>query len=53
MPQILASEALIRENKKIQQQNVVLRGNRITGLGFQVQHAPFWCNWALATWEMS
>ena len=40
------------ENKKIQYQNVTPSGNRTTGLGFQVQHAPFYTNWALATWEI-
>ena len=49
---ILASEALLRENKKIQKQNVTPSGNRTTGLGFQVQHAPFYINLTLATWEI-
>ena len=35
-------------NKKIQQQNVTPSGNRTTGLGFQVQHAPFYTNLTLA-----
>ena len=49
---ILASEALLRENKKIQWQNITPSRNRTTGLGFQVQHAPCYTNWALATWEI-
>ena len=34
--------------KKIQQQNVTPSGNRTTGLGFEVQHAPFYTNLTFA-----
>ena len=45
---ILALEALLCENKIIQQQNVAPSGNRTTGLGFQVQHAPCYTNLTFA-----
>ena len=49
---ILASEALLRENKKKSSKKMFPSGNRTTGLGFQVQHAPFYTNWGLAYWEI-
>ena len=46
---ILASEVLLRENKKSGKQNVTPGGNRTTGLGFKVQHAPSYTNLTCAT----
>ena len=37
---ILASEDLLRENKKKQEQNITPSEYWTTGPGFQVQHAP-------------
>ena len=45
---ILASEALFRENKKIQLQNATLVSIEPPNLWFQVQHAPLYTNLALA-----
>ena len=36
------------KTKRIQYQNVTPSGNRTTGLGFQVQHAPFYTNLTFA-----
>ena len=49
---LLASESLLRENKKLHSQNVTPSGNKARPLRFQVQHAPSYTNWALATWEI-
>ena len=38
---ILASEVLLRENKKFQQQNVTLVSIEPLNLWFQDQHSPF------------
>ena len=49
---ILASEALLCENKKIQLQNVTpvrIEPNPLMNLWFQVQHSPFLAKWACAT----
>ena len=45
---ILASEALFRENKKIQLQNATLVSIEPLDLWFQVQHAPLYTNLAFA-----
>ena len=46
---ILASEALLCENKKIQLQNVTPASIEPLDLWFQVQHAPLYTNLASAT----
>ena len=46
---ILASEALLRENKKNPVKNVTPSGSRTTGLGFQFQNSPLYTNLACAT----
>ena len=45
---ILASEALFRENEKVQLQNATLVSIEPLDLWFQVQHAPFYTNLSLA-----
>ena len=48
---ILASEALLHENKKIQWQNVTHSVDSTQGshnLWFQVKHYPFWINLVFA-----
>ena len=49
--QILASEVLLRENKKSSNKMLPVTpgGNRTTGLGFKVQHAPSYTNLTCAT----
>ena len=49
---MLASEALLCENKKIQSKNVTLVGIEPLAQVSQVQHYPFYTNWELATWEI-
>ena len=46
--QILESEALLHENKKIQSQNVTPVSIEPLDLWFQVQHSPFWTYLAFA-----
>ena len=45
---ILASDSLLRENKKSSNKMLPLSGNRTTGLGFEVQHAPSYSNLTFA-----
>ena len=49
---ILASEALLRENKKIQWKMlppVSIEPRPLINFWFQVQHYPFWPNFSCAT----
>ena len=41
-----------QDKPPMHKQSVTPSRNRTTGLGFQVQHAPFYTNWALATSEI-
>ena len=45
---MMASEALLHENKIFQQQDLTPVSNEPLDLSFQVQHSPFWTNLAFA-----